>query len=497
MSVTKPPLLINNATDRGTAMFSGPFEIGSNLYIVTQQDSLSFPPPPASGTPSPGIHVWKSPDFGLTWTLQDPTHAPATPTRFDTVLVGTTIYIAYSDYTSNVLKITTFNTTTNLYGTIVSSGYDITVAPPRTGALSNGTVYIFYVNSDTTLRYTTFASGVFGSELTFSAAATQSWRSLVVSGTDVIHLFWSKNVSGTSTLYYNTITSGVVSSAQTISSNTSNRFVVSGQSRSAIFNNAIYFPSANSTSKTGVWVGTPVSAPVWSFVLVDDINWTGLGYPTEGDVETFLVLGNSLLYVFWTSLSYDSYPNAAGIIDRIYCKSYDGATWSSPVIFYDNVTNPDVNSHVDPFDQFIHFSSVVVLSNTHFGVLTTLEEKRDNVHLFCAPYYLFDCIFDLTFKPTNAQPPQIVPTSGTYVLPPAYGGQPYQGGEAILRAGTESFEYSITSGVTPSGITLGGSVSSSTDPPITSSTGVGVVGTPTNPTTPTTYTFTGKLRLLE
>jgi len=484
--VTDPPILINNATDRGTAPFSGPFEIGSALYLVSNET-----------TPTPGIHVWKSLDSGATWTLQDSANQPTTDgDSYDVTLIGTVFFIAVQNIVINPnenLQMITFDTATDTYGALVDSGRTVALgANVRMAALSDLSLVIVYQKPDTSIKFTTFAAGVFGAEVAFAAAASQAPRAIVIDLSDVAHVFWSKTVTGTTTLNHTTITAGVVSAPQAVHANTNSVFVTS-KSPAVIWGDKLVFPSRTdiaATAAAGVWIGTPIAAPVWSFELVDDIDWPGLGFPGESDVLPFVFLGgDGLLYVFWTALDYDDIAN---IIDREYYKTNDGSGWSDPILFYDAVTDPQTADPVAPEDQFIHVTNFTLLSdNTTIGAFIALETPT-----FCAPFYLIPTPCDPVVTVNGI----VVPNNGEpFALPPGVEGQPYGPVQIVFSEGpSESWEYSIPVGNLPPGLTMGPGTPSNPAPTTTTEVGVPIQGTPTftSFSGPVTTFFTMRGRLI-
>jgi len=509
--VTSPPININNATDRGEAPFSGPFEASGALYLVTIET-----------TPANAIHVWKSSDSGSTWTLKDSANQPgATGLGYDVLLIGTVLYIApISNPGTATFGVIAFDTATDTYGALVPSGYTMQGQKIRIAALSDNSITLFYQKPDTSLKFTTFAAGVFGVEVAFAAAGSQSVRSLVADAGDVLHAFWSKAVAGTTTLNHTTITAGVVGAPQAVHAAAGFPFFVNAQrSNAAVWTieDKLVFPSSlDDGTLAGVWVGTPIAAPVWSFELVDDIDWTGAGFPSETDAETFLFVSGGVLYAFWIALDYSDGP----IIDREYFKSNDGSGWSAPTIYYDAVTDPQVFDPVADADQFIHFTNFTKLTSGAFGSFIALETPT-----FCASFYLLDvpCDIVITVQPKSGGvtgAAVVVPVGEVFALPPVIAGQQYP--IQILRATeanpADNFEYSVTSGSPPPKVFIGGPVQGAPDAtnpnppaptpnnptPVTDSTvGVPAYGTPqitqpdpSTPVGPVTYTWRSKVRLI-
>jgi hypothetical protein len=497
-TITAPPINVNNATDRGEAPFSGPFEPGDGFFYLVTIES----------TPVQGLHVWRSADK-QTWTLLDSANQPdATGGFYDVALDGAILRIAFAEGSpASTLQAVTFNTAgAGSWGVPVDSTFDIAGGVIRLVVLSDSSLVICYQKGDTSIQFTTFAAGVFGVETVIHAAAAQSVFSAVVDAIDVTHVFWNESVTGTITLYHSKITAGVVGARQAVHANTNQFFCTSGKSNAVISGASLVFPSANDAgTRAGVWIGTPLAVPVWTFTLIDDIDWTGLGFAGESDDETFVFVdpatGN--LYAFWIALDFDDPLN---IIDREYYKVFDGATWSDPVLFYDAVTDPQTFDPVSDADQFIHATNFTVLSDGSFGALIALETPT-----FCAPFYLLaGCDITITVTPHGSSPVTVPDDAQVFALPPAYGLTPYTFGgssptpnapallQAVEGAGPpQNFEYSITQGSLPQGMFLGASISGQTSPPVQSSTGLSFQGTPAdNPTTPQTFVIRGKARLV-
>ncbi len=459
--ITTTPVLINNATDRGEAAFSGPYELSGARYLVSIET-----------TPVQGVHVWKSIDSGASYTLMDSANQPVGGGGFyDVLAIGNVLYVAVAEnLLTPKLGIKTFDTSTDTWGGFVDSTYLVAGGVLRIANLSTNAVYVFYQAPDTSIRYTTFIAGVFGLEITISAAASQALQGVVVDNIDTIHFFWRKAVAGITSLNHTTIIAGVVSAPQLVHSASNFLFCSSGKSNPTIDGANIVFPSVDDTNfRAGIYNGTPLASPTWTFQQVDDIDWTGLGFAGESDDEVFVFENGGVLYCFWIALDFD---NIGNIIDQEYYKTRTAGVWSGAVLFYDAVTNPQTDDPVPPENQFIHATNFAKMIDSTFGSFIALETNT-----FCAPYSLVDqggggCSFTIT--------PIVIAHS-------VIGGERYDSqvqiiGSEVGGAPVQVITYSVVSGALPPGMTIGKRVSQGAQLSQTTSTGPIVSNNQNTPT---------------
>ncbi len=135
-TITTPPILLSNSSQDGLAPFSGPFEVGSALYLVT----IEFSPVNA-------LHVWKSTDGGVTYAIKNAANQPIGTGSYDVKLIGTTFYIVFAPFAGSKAMVT-FDTGTDTYGAPVT----LNAQAGLMAALSDGSIYIFYLSRLYNLR---------------------------------------------------------------------------------------------------------------------------------------------------------------------------------------------------------------------------------------------------------------------------------------------------------------------------------------------------------
>jgi len=169
-----PTLAVNSVRTSYRAQHRGPFEIGTNLYIVVNESNVG----------ADKLRMYKSTDDGTTWIEKDPSNAPSTYKtggfsrfRSDTQQDGATLYVGYIE-TGGTLNIIAFSSTTDTWGTIISGG-------PSIASTSNymifslvrrvsGEYMVFwsdtYVASYTGVQAALYSGGAWG--VPFSTSAT-------------------------------------------------------------------------------------------------------------------------------------------------------------------------------------------------------------------------------------------------------------------------------------------------------------------------------------
>lgn len=517
MPVTEPPVILPTAgapvrNDSNTGL-GGPFEVGSSLYSFAKTQT---------GSPRK-LKAFKSTDQGVTWIEQDAAGAPSVA-LYDLAYAGGIAYVLHNFTTD--YQLTAFNTATDMWGAssaaltpTVVAGYVCSSA--RIARVSSGDVYAFLNYGQIVPPYTggfiqyAIFSGAAWSALTdfvaLNPAILPSIRQLIVDPLDVIHVFYQSGIPNVvfplqpQDLVHNTVTTGgVIGAPQVIETGLPGIAFAPGYC--SVWNNKLIVPSytAGSSERAGVWIGDPYTAPVWTFEQVDNIAWGP--DPEDEDVFSF-VDGDGVLHLFWITLDFNP-ADPADIIDRMYYATNDGSGWSAPVLFYDEVTDPQQEDPaIDPYDQFLHTLSVTKLANGLFGVVTALEENG-----FCAGYYLIDSSCDITIEvgpQPSAAHPVFAPTliiemgdTGPFPLASAVANQPYPPQQILAQetAPGESFEYEVTAGALPTGMTIRSSTSSTTTTgPVTTSSGITIQGQPTLTrfTGPRTYQFSTRVRLIE
>lgn len=502
MAVTLPPVLLSSTEPVRTPSFPdtyfGPFEYGGALYLAEQSNTIT-------GTPK---RIMKSTDNGATWAPQDTGNQPLSVTsRGSVVRSGSILTMFYPENTAALVTVCTFDMATDLFGTPVSSA-DVTIGSELILRASNGDCFLLF-RAVATMSYAIYSSGSISPATVIIASAIDPLNALIDEN-DLVH-FWYN--SGGDIFHRTATMAGVISAPDLVYNGPAlGRYTIGRPTIWLDPNDGIkklIVPTNDppeAYGSMGYLEGTPATSatPAWAFVNV----FGSLPASWDSTHPFSFVDSDGVLHVWWINLDFTP-PDPADIIDRIYYNSNDGSGWGEPVLFYDEVTNPQLNDPtIDPYDQFIHTLSVSKLLNGLFGVATALEENS-----LCAGYYLLDgtCDIEIEVGPAPTQShPSFVPAftiamgeTGPFPLPPARAGRAYSEQEILPSengGSGQEFEYTVTSGSMPPGITIGAPSSPrTTTGPIRSTGGFTIQGTPTlTPFTgPTTYQWTGPIRLIQ
>ncbi len=508
--ITQPPAIVGSALMPGRMgtfspldIFNYEFTAPSRQYqVVISQDDFK-------------VAVYKSTDGGATWVSQDAANRPAVfsgSQGCSSARRGNIFTICYPPSAGGGLRVITFDCSTDTFGAISAAGPTAKFGQSWMLQLpSNGDCYIYYARVPTIeiIYYQVFSGGVWGGEVQLTSEVSNSFPANVLLDPDErMHIFYRV----LNTLKDITVLAGVIGAANVVRVGTGqDSFSELGQP--AILGTDIILPYTFDEFNTGqalaaVIVGGPYNNPTtWAAPLVIDTIPTVSVNGADTTLCAVPSLDGLTVTVFWISLDYSSFPNPAGIIDQMWYSQNSGFGWGAPVLYYDAVTNPQLEDPgEDPFAQDLHTISVIALLNGTFGACTALEENG-----FCAGYYLVAeaCDIVITVTPQAGGVPVVVPDNGeVFALPPAISGQSYptqiiQGTEAAVPSA--SVEYTVVSGSPPPGVFVGGPVPAPTPqfptPTTTTTVGIPVYGTPTNPvdpavpTGPVTWTWHSQVRL--
>ncbi len=367
-SVTQPPVVLDTVDaavdDVEGAHFYGPFVIGSNQYAVLLSEPGSSPPF------HNWLNVYKTTDGGLTWTSMDSANRPDTSQSFDVILNGTVFTIVYTASTiDDPLKIITFDTATDTFG-VPSVDGPLTSGNARIAQFASGDLCIWYGGFTLGLQAAViFSAGVWGIPVTIPASKNDA-RSIVMGANNVAQLFYF-DIHAVGPDFFNSVflrtftNGGVMGAEQNVF--TSPAVVLRSSDptgRIVIWNGDFIVPAFGGTNNTqaGIWTGSPYTAPVWTFTLLDPT----VQPPGAGDFTPFaLVDSNNNLIVFWNTLNFGS---PAGPVNMSY-RINDGTGFKTAQILYDELTNPPLNPPLTfgPIDIF--FGSVTRYANGKFGAI--------------------------------------------------------------------------------------------------------------------------------
>ncbi len=323
----------------------GPHLISGLWYLVNKEGSGS-------------CDVYTSADSGVTWVGQDLLDLNAGEAFYVLWdLPNGIIYALRNKGATTTSALTKFDTATNLWIALDADGP--TLEPlnvpdqflARMVQVSSGDVWVIYATKISSspkefqLNYIKNSGGVWGTPQILVAASPgvicNYLQSVVVDATDLIHIFYKQNNTGTENegnLYHISLTTaGVISSPTLIDTNMN----YSSAGRPSILGTSIILPYFNNSRLAGVYTGTPLIAPVWSTFTLVDTNSLGAGVVDDGfgsfqGTTSFSFVSGSVLYLIWQSTNSDgSYA-----INRVYYAVNGGGAWSAPILLYDEVANP-------------------------------------------------------------------------------------------------------------------------------------------------------------
>ena len=338
-----PVQIYSNDFRREIINQTGPFEHGTNLYVVGKSSAAK-------------VGIFKSVDGGATWVAQDAANDPILPSDFlDIAFSDPNIHVIYWAQGTTVYKVKTFDTLTDTWGAASANG------PPeqdpnaidqsvRLVRVASGDLYALYFDvpgANGVINYQVLSGGVWSAAtpLVGSVGTVHNYPiSAFVDSLDVIHLFYRKVPvynSDTGPVYHITLTTGGVVGVEEIvnPASTSQRY---GRAVEFVAGDSYLIPSYDGSTIAGVWEGTPRSAPVWTFTLVDTIP------PAAGvtDVSAFAMVNpaGTVALLLWGSSDdpapYDLNNPATFTINNYYYAVNTGSGWSAPILLYDEVADP-------------------------------------------------------------------------------------------------------------------------------------------------------------
>ncbi len=316
------------------------FKVGENLYafLISQVTS--------------NFGIFKSTDGGAAWVEKDAAGSPDSNAS-SAVLNGTTICVNAGG------TLVEFDTGTDTYGTPGDSGG---LSGPIY-AQADGTYVALDAATGTHIRYSTykFTDG-FWVGPTNLLAGNLPLASVIGDSTDAGHVSY---YDGTDLKYFRLSSGFIVGSQATLGAISGSQLRTS----SVIWGGRVAIGWADG-SHIKVSIGAPLSAPAFSTSTV----YTRLSSDEDVSYPTLLVDNDGNLRCFFVVTNYNTDP----FIDELRVStSTDGSTWSTPVVFYDEITNPPADSVPDQESQFIHTGDVQQLSDGRVVFITALETSDD------------------------------------------------------------------------------------------------------------------------
>jgi hypothetical protein len=357
VSVVLPPVIIDPIVaavdDTEGAHYIGPFIIGAALYAILMGEDITHK-----------LNVYKSADNGLTWTSMDQANRPPTTQSFDALLNAGVFTIVYtSTGAGSPLRIITFDTATDTFGAISVDG-PLTSGNARIAQFASSDLCVFYGSRVLSIQdVVIFSGGAWGVPVDIPNGKNDA-VAVIIGANDVAQLFYFDLQAPGYNLFLRTFTNGGVLGAEqaafSAGFNGTIRSVPIG--RLVIWNGDFAIPAVGgaNSSQAGIWIGTPYTAPVWTFTILDPV----VQPFTAGDFSPFaLVDGNNNLIVFWTTINDPLFVTMSYAINP-------GAGFGMPVTFYNQGLDPPLVPPLTggPFiDVFAY--SVTRKTNGTFDVL--------------------------------------------------------------------------------------------------------------------------------
>lgn len=475
-----PPIRIGLQDNTDSSSDFGPFSIGGAWYAVGQQTTGA-------------IDVYKSLDGGATWAVQDTFNAPETNGGESILRVGPLIKVL-SITSGGDYVVTVFNAASDTWGA-ASAGFVAGVSGlggrrqvARLVEVASGDLFAFYLvrtnNApvEIDVRYRVLSAGAWSAAVVLISGTPgplyHFLHSAIVDTNDLIHVFFKANTNGTfrgALQHFSLTAGGSMSVPDTVDPNVLLWFQAG---HAAISGPSILVPYFDSSEFAGVWRGTPLAAPVWTFEPVDSISWPA-GVSDGGGLTTpvtaFAFVDGGLEYLVWQATNGSS---GGYSVNAVYYASNDGSGWSDPVLAYDEVTDPGAWYGTNDPD----------LAAISAAVIDGAVASVSNINCEGIAWLPSSALCDVTVTPAS--------------LPAAAQGRPYTS-PVILASDNggvgQDFAYEITIGALPPQMFMVNGTTRSRTGPTNSTSGVHIAGTPTHTawTGPITYQFGVGVRLVQ
>ncbi len=367
--VTLPPILADPADfsrQAGTEINPFIFLKGSLVYQALFDSN--------TGT----VAFFKSTAAGVNSLALDPTNAP-------TVTSGASM-ICYSDpasaiitvaYNAGFVHIVNFDTATDTYGTPIVSALNAHAAFAAGIGMfhrsSNGLYYVIY-SAGGQLSYVTINSGGTTSAPVTMTPAVSAGQGVFYTKFDettgIAFIFYLVSIAGG---HFNCITISAADVVGTLVNITTDgvewaEAVISSGTLNVAWVN-------NDGSKVYASSATVATAPTFSAAAT-------LATITPPAVATYISINfiAGVLTALWclTDLSFN--PG----VDEIDYSQFVTGSWTSPAVFYDEITNPPAGGLAYP-DQFVHTLQVIGISNGWFAFTAMETEGACTGFILVAP----------------------------------------------------------------------------------------------------------------
>ncbi len=379
--VTSAPVLVDTVNfSRQASNEINPYEgvFGTDLYQVFIVD-------PIIGHVA-RIGVFLSTDGGSSWTEQDSSNSPnqGNVSKFTVFFEPSTNSIHIFYQVNDPQRIVTFDTVSKTYGTP-------TVAASNTLNPQGNARNFFYRKSNGDFVIIAGGFGTFGDEIAYFTNIAGTWSTATSFITGVTNAIVVGGIMDSAdAAHFGYLTGGNVVTARLSSGFAVTTPVVHGSTATVNPGDRLSFALYSTDSVVLGWVGnlagsdlinfsigTPLSNPIFTDSTLDSSGGgKNVTYPTAG------VNPSGELQGFWIETDFSGSP-----IDQMWRSIFNGATWGTPEIFYDEIANPPDNSPPDPTNQFLHTGDVVYLPSGITVFATTMERIESSIN-FCTGYAL-------------------------------------------------------------------------------------------------------------
>ncbi len=339
--ITAPPILValtaqpDSSDNFGFVGAQHLVVIGANIYagVVESPD----------GNPPFHFQAYKSTDHGTTWHRMDAAHEPITQTANQSMAVAANdgVYFVWNDTTvlpmGQALSYARFDPATDLWGPTVVTPDSLTSGVFQTIARrSNGDIVAFYETANTgalgaqDVHYGIFShAGVWLGDNDFLVSAINTRpAACVAQSDDTIHVLINPVFAPYDITYQTLSPANVVSGSAAVATITDPMLAGLPQ----IWNNELIFPYGDTGATSDhMFVGTPISAPVWTNPALP------LSVIAEWPIA-FVTTGNQLVLFQTLNL-------------QLWYTPWDGASFGAAVLYYDALANPPAAGATD--DLFI------------------------------------------------------------------------------------------------------------------------------------------------
>lgn len=336
------PADVSDASTPGIIVYLG------NQYLV-------------SDTAQGNINIYKSIDGGVTFTAQDAANKQAVQvygngqSAYDIAISGSQILCVFVKQGTTHLYQRTFDMSTDTWGTISSAGPNISGDDNDRDqlvriVLVGSDIWVFYpewLTTFQTINYSIFSAGVWGSNTILVNSSGTIFNHLDAAFEDsnsLLHVIFRRAATQTRSaqLYHTSVTTLGVAATPDLIDATITTFPAG---KSWAEGTSLFVPFYDSNSRTGVWEGTPLATPTWTFTLVNTIAFgpsvIDIGEMTHQAASpgyggrAYGFSDGGINYLVWRSTD-----DPAFTVDAIYYSINSGAGWSAPILAYDFITNP-------------------------------------------------------------------------------------------------------------------------------------------------------------